>query len=84
MIPSLEGWPTKAKEPSSPHEVRLTPLDTNSVFQCLGDFVQIRAVCIFRENIKLQHLTTFKSGLGGLAVKCKGFSCVFLDILSMS
>ena len=21
MIPSLEGWPTKAKEPPSPHEV---------------------------------------------------------------
>ena len=24
MIPSLEGWPTKAKEAPSPHEVRLT------------------------------------------------------------
>ena len=29
---SLEGWPTKAKEAPSPHEVRLTPLDTNPVF----------------------------------------------------
>ena len=29
MTPSLEGWPTKAKEEPSPHEVRLTPLDTN-------------------------------------------------------
>ena len=29
MIPSLEGWPTKAKEAPSPYEVRLTPLDTN-------------------------------------------------------
>ena len=36
MIP-LEGWPTKAKEAPSPQEVRLTPLDTNPVFQCLGD-----------------------------------------------
>ena len=36
MIPSLEGWPTKAKEVPSPHEVRLTPLDTNPVPQCLG------------------------------------------------
>ena len=36
MKPSLEGWPTKGKEAPSPHEVRLTPLDTNSVFQCLG------------------------------------------------
>ena len=33
VIPSLEGWPTKAKEAPSPHEVRLTPLDTNPVFQ---------------------------------------------------
>ena len=32
MIPSLEGWPTKAP---SLHEVRLTLLDTNPVFQCL-------------------------------------------------
>ena len=36
MALSLEGWPTKAKEAVSPHEVRLTPLDTNPVFQCLG------------------------------------------------
>ena len=36
VIPSLEGWPTKAKEGPSPHEIRLTPLDTNLVFQCLG------------------------------------------------
>ena len=39
--PSLEGWPTKAKEVPSPHEVRLTPLNTNPVFQCLGDMVVI-------------------------------------------
>ena len=37
MIPSLEGWPAKAKEVPSPHEARLTPLDTNQVFQCLGE-----------------------------------------------
>ena len=34
MIPTLEGWPTKAKEAPSPYEVRLTPLDINPVFQC--------------------------------------------------
>ena len=34
MTPSLEGWPTKAKEAPSPHEVRLTPLDTNPVVVC--------------------------------------------------
>ena len=32
---SLEGWPTKAKEAPSPHEVRMAPLDTNPVFQSL-------------------------------------------------
>ena len=36
MTPSLEGWPTKAKEAPSPHEVRLAPLYTNPVFQSLG------------------------------------------------
>ena len=37
MIPSLEGWPTKAKETPSPHEVRLAPLDSNAVFQSLSE-----------------------------------------------
>ena len=31
MIPSLEGWPTKAKGAPSPHEIRLTLLYTNTV-----------------------------------------------------
>ena len=35
MTSSLEGWPTKAKEAPSPHEVRLAPLGTNPVFQSL-------------------------------------------------
>ena len=38
MTPSLEGWPTKTKEAPFSCEVRLLPLDTNPVFQCLGDF----------------------------------------------
>ena len=37
MIPSLEEWPTKAKEAPSPLEVRLAPLATNPEFQNLGD-----------------------------------------------
>ena len=37
MTPSLDGWPIKVKETPSPHEIRLTPLDTNPVFQCLGE-----------------------------------------------
>ena len=36
MTPSLKGWQTKATE-APPHEVRLTPLDTNPVFQCLEE-----------------------------------------------
>ena len=35
MAPSLEGWPNKAKEVPSPHEVRLALLDTNAMFQCV-------------------------------------------------
>ena len=37
MTPSLEGWSTKAKEVPSPHEVRLSLLNTNPVFYCLGN-----------------------------------------------
>ena len=37
MTPSLERWPTKAKEAPSPNEVRLAPLDTNPVFESLGN-----------------------------------------------
>ena len=37
MTPSLEGWPTNAKEAPSPHEVGLAPLDTKPVFQVFGD-----------------------------------------------
>ena len=37
VIPSLEGSPTKAKEAPSFDEMRLALLDTNPLFQCLGD-----------------------------------------------
>ena len=37
VIPSLEMWPTKAKEAPYPHEVRLALLDTNPVFPSQGD-----------------------------------------------
>ena len=39
MIASLEGWLTKAKEAPSPHEVRLSLLDSNQVFQILRVFL---------------------------------------------
>ena len=37
MILSLEGWSTKAKEAPAPREVRMSPLDTNPVFQSLRE-----------------------------------------------
>ena len=46
VTPSLEVWPTKAKEAPSPHEVRLAPLDTNTVFQSLGELVLVSTVSI--------------------------------------
>ena len=65
MIPSLEGWPNKAKE-APPHEVRLTPLDTNPVFLCLGEN-RIFAICngsieiyrLFSEISYLNSVTKF-------------------------
>ena len=51
VTPSLEGCPTKAKETPSPHEVRLTLMDSNPVFQCLRDKytykVQFHDISIF-------------------------------------
>ena len=41
VTPSLEEWPTKAKEGHFPHRVRLAMLDTNPVFQCLGEILKI-------------------------------------------
>ena len=46
MTPSLEGLPTKAKEAPSPHEVGLAPLDTNPVFQSLGEIRHLRKIII--------------------------------------
>ena len=44
MTSSLEGFPTKAKEAPSPNEVRLALLDTNTVFQCLGEFFNLNLI----------------------------------------
>ena len=33
MTPSLEGWQNKAKEASSPHEVRMTLPDTKNMYK---------------------------------------------------
>ena len=57
MTPSLEGLPTKTKEAPSPHEVRLTPLDTKPVFQCLNHNIENRlkdmAFCHLLENLEI-------------------------------
>ena len=48
MTPSPEQLPTKAKEASSPHVVRLAPLDTNPAFQCLRIMIwQYRWQCLW-------------------------------------
>ena len=56
MIPSLEGWPTKAEEAPSPYKVRLAPLDTNPVFQNLGE-ISLKK----KEKEKEKYLFTKKS-----------------------
>ena len=47
MTSSLEGWPTKAKEASSPHKVRLALLDTNQVFQCIRGIYILYIIYIY-------------------------------------
>ena len=51
MTPSLEGSPTKAKEAPSLHEVRLAPLDTNPVFQCLGENLRQTKCSFYLTNL---------------------------------
>ena len=60
VIPSLEGWPTKAKEVPSPHEVRLTALDTNTVFQCFWEKGTVMA------NIYLNIISLLFENLHGI------------------
>ena len=60
MTPSLEGWPTKVKEAPSPHEVRLATLDTNPLFQCLGDkYLDIIRLNILPSNDQHYIMRTF-------------------------
>ena len=40
-IQSLKGWPTKAKEAPSAHEEGPAPLDTNPIFQCFWDDINL-------------------------------------------
>ena len=62
MTPSLEGWPTKAKEAPSRHEVRLAALlDTNPVFQSLRAKIkkeELFSVLTFNGIFKCLHSET--------------------------
>ena len=55
MAPSLEEWPIKTKEAPSPHEVRLTPMDINPVFECLR-----KSIALFCSSIKTQRNLKYK------------------------
>ena len=50
MTPSLEGRSTKTKEAPSPHEVRLTSLDTNPVFKCLREMPSFTTLVLPTES----------------------------------
>ena len=58
MTPSLQGSPTKTKETPSLHQLRLAPLDTNPVFQCLGRIINHKhcKVVIPNEKINKNHM----------------------------
>ena len=76
MTPSLEGSPTKAKEAPSPHEVRLAPLDTNPVFQSLGEKDSRRFIGYFvtlLQEILLEMM--FQNILGKKAFNFVIFDC---------
>ena len=54
MILSLEGWKTKSKKVPSLLETKLTPLDTNPVFQCLRDsLLGIEVIYYYTLSVKV-------------------------------
>ena len=56
MTLSLEGFPTKAKKTPSPHEVRMTPLDTNPKFQCLGKQIFIQNIYNLKHCCRIHNI----------------------------
>ena len=78
MTPSLEGWPTKAKEAPSPQEVRLAPLDNNPVFQSLGgrDFLILLYNNLFF-SLTYKEQFIFRELLVGY---CEILSFVYLEV----
>ena len=76
VISSLEGWPAKAKEAPSPHEVRVSPLDTDPVFQCLGDNLQ--SIVMKTWKLAVNNNQAFRALLTDLS---KAFNCLCHDLL---
>ena len=58
MTLSQERQPTKAEEACLPHEVRLTLLDTNPVFQCLGGYIELNEFQFIPSEHFCSKLTT--------------------------
>ena len=44
VMPSLEGWPTKAKEARSPHEVRLACWTSTQYFNVWGKTAYVQLI----------------------------------------
>lgn len=56
MKPLLKGSLSKVNEAPSPNELRLSLLDTNPTFQCLGEIAAIKLWPVQNTNIKLSYL----------------------------
>ena len=72
---SPERWPTTGKEAVSLHEVRLTPLDTNPVFQYLGDELYVSKLVSSDDALSFDY-QYFDLGLASVSITVKdGFYC---------
>ena len=59
VTPSWEWWSSKNKEATFPHEVRLTQLDTNPVFQCFWGNSFSNFLTLFKTLSPYVFLMTF-------------------------
>ena len=75
MTPSLEGWPTKAKEAPSPHEVRPALLDTNRVFQRLKRLYPTESVKYL--GVKIDTNLTWQHHVDDLSIKLNRGNTLF-------
>ena len=72
MTLSLEVWPTKAKEAPSPHELRLAQMDTNPVFQYLGENVS-SVISVSPVMWRLSFVTLFAKSTIDCVISCGVF-----------